>query len=390
VSFPGTKGFLGGTVDSSIGLTQLGAREYDPSQGRFLSADPVMQPVKPQQLNPYGYGNGNPVNQIDASGLTAGSWCVTASCVDAGSGSPGLSGYGGPSGDPQNPTPPAQGPVYTPVSTHVAADTKVAQHLRELYAAEISKIAKNIKPGDEIPSTIEAQAWRDICYNQTQMCSDDGMSVIADIGMMDLDQSNMQLFVNACSVDNSCGAQARGVMAAAGEAFTLGQQGESIPAPAVINYEIPPDIQEQMENARDNVLMTRQYLSKEDTRLGKPFAQRTVTGAYDPVSGSWAIGCSGNGQCAETNAAANLAKKVGDPSVKDRSMFIATLRIEKTSVYEMYVCFRCQLKYAVYRFAKGVLGTPNGSWPKRFQAPVVKAPSAPLKMGPMEEEPLGW
>jgi len=71
-------------------------------------------------------------------------------------------------------------------------------------------------------------------------------------------------------------------------------------------------------------------------------------------------------------------------------MFIATLRIEKTSVYEMYVCFRCQLKYAVYRFAKGVLGTPNGSWPKRFQAPVVKAPSAPLKMGPMEEEPLGW
>ncbi|MFD0535181.1 RHS repeat-associated core domain-containing protein [Actinomadura luteofluorescens] len=35
------KGYVGGTKDTTTGLTHLGAREYDPVTGRFLSADPV-------------------------------------------------------------------------------------------------------------------------------------------------------------------------------------------------------------------------------------------------------------------------------------------------------------------------------------------------------------
>ncbi|MEU6994655.1 polymorphic toxin-type HINT domain-containing protein [Streptomyces sp. NPDC046465] len=69
-SWPGTRGFVGGTDDAkSTGLTHLGAREYDPSAGRFLSVDPIMDLADPQQINGYTYSNNNPVTFSDPSGL---------------------------------------------------------------------------------------------------------------------------------------------------------------------------------------------------------------------------------------------------------------------------------------------------------------------------------
>lgn len=38
----GQRGYTGGTQDDNTGLTNLGAREYDPSIGRFLSPDPLL------------------------------------------------------------------------------------------------------------------------------------------------------------------------------------------------------------------------------------------------------------------------------------------------------------------------------------------------------------
>lgn len=69
-SWPGTKSFVGGTDDTaSTGLTHLGAREYDPSTGRFLSVDPIMDLTDPQQMNGYTYSNSNPVTFSDPTGL---------------------------------------------------------------------------------------------------------------------------------------------------------------------------------------------------------------------------------------------------------------------------------------------------------------------------------
>ncbi|MEU1148121.1 polymorphic toxin-type HINT domain-containing protein [Streptomyces sp. NPDC005863] len=69
-SWPGTKGFVGGTEDTAAtGLTHLGAREYDPSIGRFISVDPLLQTDIPQTLNGYSYGAQNPLTQPDPSGL---------------------------------------------------------------------------------------------------------------------------------------------------------------------------------------------------------------------------------------------------------------------------------------------------------------------------------
>ncbi|GFJ87002.1 RHS repeat-associated core domain-containing protein [Phytohabitans rumicis] len=69
VTWPGEKGFVGGTVDGSTGLTQLGARLYDPGIGRFVSVDPVMVLTDPQQMHGYAYANNSPVTFSDPTGL---------------------------------------------------------------------------------------------------------------------------------------------------------------------------------------------------------------------------------------------------------------------------------------------------------------------------------
>ncbi|WP_233258126.1 RHS repeat-associated core domain-containing protein [Micromonospora sp. S4605] len=67
-AWPNDKGFVGGTIDNT-GLIHLGAREYDPLLGRFVSLDPVMDLLDPQQINGYVYSNNNPVTLSDPSGL---------------------------------------------------------------------------------------------------------------------------------------------------------------------------------------------------------------------------------------------------------------------------------------------------------------------------------
>jgi RHS repeat-associated protein len=75
------KGFVGGTVQESTGLTTLGAREYDSGIGRFISADPVINYDNPQQINGYAYGNNNPVVNADPSGTCADIDCPTRPCA---------------------------------------------------------------------------------------------------------------------------------------------------------------------------------------------------------------------------------------------------------------------------------------------------------------------
>ncbi|MEU6713640.1 RHS repeat-associated core domain-containing protein [Nonomuraea sp. NPDC046802] len=68
-SWPGQRGFVGGIIDEAMALTHLGAREYDPETGRFISVDPVFNVADPQSWNGYNYANNNPVNLSDPDGL---------------------------------------------------------------------------------------------------------------------------------------------------------------------------------------------------------------------------------------------------------------------------------------------------------------------------------
>ncbi|MGY4393647.1 RHS repeat-associated core domain-containing protein [Streptomyces sp. TE12347] len=67
-TWSGTRGFLGG-VNEATGLTHLGARDYDPTTGRFISADPLFDATDPQSLAAYTYSDNNPLRYSDPSGL---------------------------------------------------------------------------------------------------------------------------------------------------------------------------------------------------------------------------------------------------------------------------------------------------------------------------------
>ncbi|WP_165952425.1 RHS repeat domain-containing protein [Kribbella albertanoniae] len=69
-AWPGQRGFVGGTNDASTGLVHLGAREYDPTIGKFISIDPQLNGEDPQTLNGYIYSNNNPITFSDPDGLS--------------------------------------------------------------------------------------------------------------------------------------------------------------------------------------------------------------------------------------------------------------------------------------------------------------------------------
>jgi RHS repeat-associated protein len=61
--------FLDKTTDTTTGLTNVGARYYDPVTAQFISLDPLLQPDSPQSLNGYTYANNNPITFSDPTGL---------------------------------------------------------------------------------------------------------------------------------------------------------------------------------------------------------------------------------------------------------------------------------------------------------------------------------
>ncbi|WP_435970193.1 RHS repeat-associated core domain-containing protein [Streptomyces sp. Qhu_M48] len=67
--WPGHKGFVGGDIDPTTGFTHIGAREYDPTLGQFISVDPVLSLDQHQSLNGYNYANNTPITQSDPTGL---------------------------------------------------------------------------------------------------------------------------------------------------------------------------------------------------------------------------------------------------------------------------------------------------------------------------------
>ncbi|WP_405812449.1 polymorphic toxin-type HINT domain-containing protein [Streptomyces sp. NBC_01520] len=75
-TWPDDKAFLGKPADTATGLTHIGAREYDPTTGQFISVDPLLELDKHQTLNGYSYAGQAPTTNSDPTGT----------CLDPGNG----------------------------------------------------------------------------------------------------------------------------------------------------------------------------------------------------------------------------------------------------------------------------------------------------------------
>ncbi|QUC56772.1 ricin-type beta-trefoil lectin domain protein [Streptomyces sp. A2-16] len=69
VSADENHGFLGKPADSVTGLDLLGARNYDPALGRFVTPDPLFQAGDPNQMGGYTYAADNPASSSDPTGF---------------------------------------------------------------------------------------------------------------------------------------------------------------------------------------------------------------------------------------------------------------------------------------------------------------------------------
>jgi RHS repeat-associated protein len=77
---PNGPGYSGHVNDPDTGLIYMQARYYDPVTGRFLSVDPVTPaPGNAFNFNRYGYGNNNPIINIDPDGRSV--TCNSTSCT---------------------------------------------------------------------------------------------------------------------------------------------------------------------------------------------------------------------------------------------------------------------------------------------------------------------
>jgi RHS repeat-associated protein len=68
-TWPDNKGFLNDPSDTATGLTDVGARWYDPTTGRFISIDPLFEADSSQEQNGYTYSGDNPIAKSDPTGL---------------------------------------------------------------------------------------------------------------------------------------------------------------------------------------------------------------------------------------------------------------------------------------------------------------------------------
>jgi len=133
-AWPGTRGYVGGTADTTTGLTSLGAREYNPATTQFLSPDPLLSPYNPKDLDPYAYAQDSPSTSADPTGLSIPSGGAGGTC------------YGS-----CNETPPASAPPRQP-------DRSCLGSSREPPARRIKRSEAGRLSG-RVASVRRAQQW---------------------------------------------------------------------------------------------------------------------------------------------------------------------------------------------------------------------------------------
>jgi RHS repeat-associated protein len=180
--------------DPATSLENLGAREYNPASGRFVSADPVLELTDPTQMGGYDYAGNNPVTGSDPTGLM-----MTSRCVDE------CGNYVSPTNPNGNPRP--SGPADT-------ADHRLPPPVvRHPTAAAPTK---NRRPGffDLVLENGAAVLGDAVAAAATPI---PGVDVLADVGAAYLDDK--ALTDDAAAIAGDTGADGGDWVAGAGSDF---------------------------------------------------------------------------------------------------------------------------------------------------------------------------
>ncbi|MFJ5548049.1 RHS repeat-associated core domain-containing protein [Streptomyces sp. NPDC093225] len=163
-SWAGSRGFVGGTIEGT-GFTTLGARQYDPATGRFLSVDPLFVESDPQSWNAYAYANNNPIDNTDPDGTCVvydDGTCRGKPFISTPSGGGGGGGGGG-SGGGVSPA------ADVAKKNTAAADAAAAEALRQKQAAD-EALAKAKQEREELMSKIVDVVGDLIGFNDARDC----------------------------------------------------------------------------------------------------------------------------------------------------------------------------------------------------------------------------
>ncbi|WP_280718252.1 RHS repeat-associated core domain-containing protein [Kitasatospora sp. MAP5-34] len=161
-AWAGDKGFVGGTKDDTTGLTNLGAREYQPTTGRFLNPDPLLDAADPQQWNGYAYSNNNPVNASDPTGLKLNCGGDQADCP-----TDNKAGGVAPGGSDDNL--PSDGTTHVDTNLVLPADFSNPDKFVEDYWAKRAHHVDKYDP--ELTPTAQYSLANDVCASTKGICT---------------------------------------------------------------------------------------------------------------------------------------------------------------------------------------------------------------------------
>ncbi|MEV6968631.1 RHS repeat-associated core domain-containing protein [Hamadaea sp. NPDC051192] len=300
------KGFVGGTNDP-LGLTHLGAREYDPFTGRFISVDPKMDPNDPQSLHGYLYSNNNPATFTDPlgtdwfDGLVQGWLDVNQAPVE------GFINLMNAEAKVQSDLVIS---VFDPnVSTKEAFNNYVDVQVGVAHAAVTAPITTAVEAWDESAATIEALSEGDM-----ESAFHHGYVAAADTAY-----TAMYLVPGAGAARTGAAASEAGLEAAAYGARTV-----------------------------------------KAAEVGS--SKATVTAGYNRFTGRVAAGCNSNPTgCAEADVERQIGFR-GFFSFLNPVALRFTKAIRPRNGKEVPICTYCQAKYPPKMFPKDVKPQQGGSW----------------------------
>ncbi|MFI6588170.1 RHS repeat-associated core domain-containing protein [Embleya sp. NPDC050493] len=201
--WPDDKGFLGKPMDAT-GLTHVGAREYDPSLGRFISVDPLMDLTDAQQMHGYTYSSNNPTTASDPTGLAE---YDPYEHYHGGRG-----GAGGPNGAPSNPPPDNTPPVTTEITVTetITSDYEAPTYTYQCHGNCPTAAKPKPKPKPELPM------WKRLAPAVA--------SVLAEVGCFGAAGAAGAVTAGAggVAVGATCGALGAATYSAVGEAVDPG------------------------------------------------------------------------------------------------------------------------------------------------------------------------